>query len=67
MVRALIWIFGTALVAAVLTFAIGLALPEFIAISQIEGAYAMAVAFVYTPAAFAVGAALGLILWLTRR
>ncbi|MEZ5910845.1 MAG: hypothetical protein R3D84_00425 [Paracoccaceae bacterium] len=49
MFKALTWVIGTALAAAVATFAIGMALPEFVLISQHEGAYAMAVAFVLRP------------------
>jgi len=65
--KALAWIFGTAIAAAVAAFGTGIALPEVIAISQREGAYMMAVAFVYTPAAFVAGAVLGLLIWLNRR
>jgi hypothetical protein len=65
--RALLWIFGTALAAALATFGIGVALPDLVEISQREGAYAMAVAFVYTPAAFVLGAVAGLVIWLIRR
>ena len=46
---------------------IGIALPEVIAISQREGAYMMAVAFVYTPAAFIAAAVVGLVVWNARR
>jgi len=67
MARALTWTFGTALAAAVLTFGIGLLLPGIVPISQREGAYAMGIAFVWTPAAFILGAILGLVLWLIRR
>ncbi len=67
MARALIWIFGTALAAAIVTFAIGMFLPQIAPISQHEGAYAMGIAFVWTPAAFVLGAILGLVLWRTRR
>lgn len=67
MFKALTWVIGTALAAAVATFAIGMALPEFVLISQHEGAYAMAVAFVYTPFAFLLGAIAGYAIWKARR
>ena len=46
----------------VLVFAIGMLLPMIIKISQAEGAYAMGVAFVWTPLGALVGAIIGLIL-----
>jgi hypothetical protein len=44
-----------------LVFAIGMLLPMVIKISQAEGAYAMGVAFVWTPLGALVGAVIGLI------
>lgn len=43
-------------------FAIGMALPSVLSISQAEGAYAMQVAFFWTPLGAVIGAALGLVL-----
>jgi hypothetical protein len=40
-------------------FAIGMALPSVISISQAEGAYAMGVAFFWTPLAAIIGAVVG--------
>ncbi|MCB2117315.1 MAG: hypothetical protein KDE00_13715 [Rhodobacteraceae bacterium] len=67
MLRALAWCLGMAFAAAIVAFGIGIALPEVIAISQREGAYMMAVAFVYTPAAFIAAAVVGLVVWNARR
>jgi MFS family permease len=66
MKRALLWTSGCAFAAAALTFLVGIYLPELTPISQREGAYMMAVAFVYTPTAFILGAVLGLVIWLRR-
>lgn len=43
-------------------FAAGMALPSVISISQAEGAYAMGVAFVWTPLGAVISAVLGVIL-----
>ncbi len=64
--RCLLWVFGTAFVAAALTFVGGITLPEIVPISQFEGAYMMAVAFIYTPTGFVAGAVLGFMLWRSR-
>ena len=42
-------------------FAIGMALPSVISISQAEGAYAMGVAFFWTPLGAVLGAVVGLV------
>lgn len=56
---ALIGFFG----GGALVFAIGMALPMVIRISQAEGAYAMGVAFLWTPLGAIIGAVLaGLLL-----
>lgn len=49
------WTIGGAVLLGALAFAVGMALPSIIAISQAEGAYAMTVAFFWTP----LGAILG--------
>lgn len=59
--RALIGVPVGLLGASALTFAIGIALPEVLPISQFEGAYAMQVAFFFTPIAGLIGAIAGLI------
>lgn len=43
-------------------FATGMALPSVVSISQAEGAYAMGVAFVWTPLGAVTGAVLGFVL-----
>ena len=50
------------LISGAAVFALGMALPSVIAISQAEGAYAMGVALVWTPLARLVGAVAGLVL-----
>lgn len=65
--RALLWIFGTAFAAAALTLTIGLIVPELTTVNQREGAYAMGLIFIMTPAAFVAGAVAGLLVWLLRR
>ena len=45
----------------ILAFAIGMAVPLVFRISQSEGAYAMGVAFVWTPLGAVLGALIGLI------
>ena len=47
------------LIGGAVVFAIGMALPPVIRISQAEGAYAMGVAFVWTPLGAIVGAVIG--------
>lgn len=60
--RRLIWGLAGLAAGGGLTFAIGMALPSVLTISQAEGAYAMGVAFVWTPIGALVGAILALIL-----
>lgn len=55
------------LVGAGLTFACGMALPMVIPISQAEGAYAMGVAFFWTPLGGVLGAIGGVIFSAARR
>lgn len=50
-----------------LVFAVGMALPNFIAIHDDAGSYEMAVAFFLTPVGAVVGAIIGLIVALARR
>ncbi len=60
--RVAIWAFGGFVLGAGLTFVIGMALPEVAPISQAEGAYAMGVAFFWTPLGAVIGAIAGAIL-----
>lgn len=64
------WLVGLvlgAMLGGALVFGIGVALPEFIEISQREGAYAMGIAFFWTPAGMVLGGILGLLLALRGR
>ena len=44
-----------------IVFAVGMALPSVISISDAEGAYAMGVAFVWTPLGAVIGAVVGFV------
>lgn len=44
-----------------IVFSVGMALPSVISISQAEGAYAMGVAFVWTPLGAVIGAVVGFV------
>jgi hypothetical protein len=59
--RRLRWTLAGGLGVGALVFGIGMALPSVLAISKAEGAYAMGVAFVWTPIGLVVGAVLGFI------
>ncbi len=56
------WVIAGLLLGGAVTFAVGMALPSVMAISQAEGAYAMGVAFFWTPVGALIGAILALIL-----
>ena len=53
------WTMIGLLAGGALVFAVGMALPSVIRISQAEGGYAMGVAFVWTPLGAIVGAVIG--------
>ncbi|MFZ1727156.1 MAG: hypothetical protein WBO29_10700 [Albidovulum sp.] len=65
--RMLAWTFGCAFAAAALTLLAGITLPELTPISQSEGAYMMGVIFFFTPAAFVIGAVIGILVGRARR
>lgn len=50
------------LVGAMITFGVGMSLPSIMSISQAEGAYAMSIAFFWTPAGGVLGAILAVLL-----
>ncbi len=59
------WLVGLVLggmLGGVLFFAVGIALPSLLPISQAEGAYAMQVAFFWAPLGLILGAILGVLL-----
>ena len=60
--RRLGWTLGGLLLVAGVVFAVGMTLPSIITISQAEGAYAMGVAFFWTPLGALAGAVLGYVL-----
>lgn len=50
------------LVGAIIAFGVGMSLPSILTIPQAEGAYAMSVAFFWTPAGGVLGAILAVLL-----
>lgn len=65
--RVALWGLAGLVAGAALVFAVGMALPMITPISQAEGAYAMAVAFVWTPIGAVMGAVGGVVVALVRR
>jgi hypothetical protein len=56
------WTVSGLILGAALVFAVGMALPSIVPLSQAEGAYAMGVAFFWTPLGALVGALSGFLL-----
>ena len=64
--RTILWMLAGFILGGAVTFGIGAGLPEIVRISQAEGGYMMAVAFVFTPMGAVAGAIAGLVIRLMR-